>query len=93
MVERIERRARRRAPAPAGALAVTLVLAAAWAVAGAAAARQLPSPAASPTEIRPLLLGTEVPTVAVRGIDGEDADLRAVVAGKPTLLVFYRGGW
>lgn len=71
---------------------MTLVLAA-WAVAGPVVARQLPSPAASPTEIRPLLLGSEVPSVAVRDVDGKDADLRAVVAGKPTLLVFYRGGW
>jgi hypothetical protein len=65
-------------------------------VAGAtapAAARQLATPAPSATEIRPLLLGAEVPAAPVRGLDGEATDLRSVVLGKPTLLLFYRGGW
>ena len=40
-----------------------------------------------------MLLGSEVPAAEVRGLDGEATDLRAIVAGKKTLLVLYRGGW
>lgn len=63
------------------------------ALASPALARQLDAPASSPTAIRPLLLGSEVPAAQVQTLDGEAADLRAIVAGKPSLLLFYRGGW
>jgi hypothetical protein len=56
-------------------------------------ARQLAAPASAPTEIRPLLIGAEVPSVEVRDIDGRPVELSALVDGKRTLLIFYRGGW
>lgn len=49
--------------------------------------------AASAEEIRPLLVGSAVPSVTVRTIDGTEVDLREVVLQKPSVLVFYRGGW
>jgi hypothetical protein len=48
---------------------------------------------ASATEIRPLLLGTEVPAVEVLGLDGKPVDLRAVIGSKDAVVIFYRGGW
>lgn len=73
-----------------GILAVLTTLAA---VAIPAAARQLAAPASAPHEIRPLLIGSDVPSAEVRDVEGRPVDLRALVAGKPTLLLFYRGGW
>ncbi len=46
-----------------------------------------------PKEIRVLPAGIAAPDAAVRRIDGEKTRLSALLAGKPTLLVFYRGGW
>jgi hypothetical protein len=86
-------RPRRRALESCRALAGIAALVFVGSFAGPAAARQLAAPAAAATEIRPLLLGSEVPPASVRSLEGEDADLRSIVAGKPTLLVFYRGGW
>jgi hypothetical protein len=73
--------------------AISLLVVSICLAAGSSFARQLASPASSPTEIRPLLIGSEVPSAEVRSVDGRAADLREIVLGKPTLLLFYRGGW
>lgn len=49
--------------------------------------------APSPAEAKPLPVGAKVPAAMVQTVDGADLDLAAVVAQKPTLLIFYRGGW
>ena len=49
--------------------------------------------AASAEQVRPLLLGSKMPEVALRTTDGKQTSLRAQVDGKPAILVFYRGGW
>jgi hypothetical protein len=49
--------------------------------------------ARSPTEVHPLLVGAAAPSAQVRAPDGTAADLREVVTEKPTVLLFYRGGW
>lgn len=46
-----------------------------------------------PEDISPLLVGETIPDVKLLGMAGESVDLKAEVAKKPTLLVFYRGGW
>lgn len=46
-----------------------------------------------PTDVRPLLLGSTLPDVQLRTVQGEAVRLAKVVDGKPALLVFYRGGW
>lgn len=68
------------------ALAVLLLTASS----GWAAAAEL---AAAATEIRPILLGSKMPNVALRTVAGEPTTLAAQVGGKPAILVFYRGGW
>ena len=49
--------------------------------------------ASSPEAAKPLPVGAAVPTAMVRDVAGAELDLAAEVAGKPTLLVFYRGSW
>lgn len=45
------------------------------------------------TKVTPLLINSIIPDVSVKNIDGETLALRDVVSEKPTLLIFYRGGW
>lgn len=45
------------------------------------------------SEVSPILTGTQIPDVAVRNTQGESVSLRQMVSKKPTVLVFYRGGW
>ena len=49
------------------------------------------APSAEATE--PLAKGDSVPKVTLHTIDGEAVDLAAMVAEKPTALIFYRGSW
>src|ERR1700749_3093626 len=46
-----------------------------------------------PTGIRPLLIGESIPAVVVPDAGGKSYDLNAKIIEKPTILVFYRGGW
>ena len=47
----------------------------------------------SPSDICPLLVGESIPAVTLKTPDGQDVDLKAAISQKPTLLIFYRGGW
>lgn len=48
----------------------------------------------SPTDIRPLVVGSAIPVCAsLRLPDGTTTGLAAVLQGRPTVLVFYRGDW
>jgi peroxiredoxin len=49
--------------------------------------------AQSPDTVRPLLNGMTVPAISVLDQAGKTVDLTAVIKQKPTVLVFYRGGW
>ncbi len=49
--------------------------------------------AAKADAARPLVAGATAPAVTVKTADGADFDLGAALAEKPTVLVFYRGGW
>jgi len=50
-------------------------------------------PASSPETVRPLLPGMKVPEVSIGNLDGETVSISQVLSGKPTVLIFYRGGW
>ncbi len=47
----------------------------------------------SPGQVRPLMVGASVPAAQLKTAAGEDFDIGSAVAAKPTILVFYRGGW
>ena len=49
--------------------------------------------AAAPEQVHPVLIGHQVADLALRDDQGESASLLAVISGKPTVMVFYRGGW
>jgi peroxiredoxin len=54
------------------------------------------NPTAYPTkaeDISPLLVGEKIPALTLKDVDGKDIDLNKAIAEKPTILVFYRGGW
>ncbi|MXV15803.1 peroxiredoxin-like family protein [Hufsiella ginkgonis] len=46
-----------------------------------------------PQDISPLLIGESIPKLVLPKSSGEPFDLNLAVAAKPTILVFYRGGW
>ena len=41
----------------------------------------------------PLKVGDAAPAVTVTALDGSSFDLGRAIAAKPTILIFYRGGW
>jgi len=59
----------------------------------AAASNAEPRAYASPEEVKPLAVGSAVPSVALQRVSGESVDLATLVAERGALLVFYRGGW
>jgi peroxiredoxin len=49
--------------------------------------------ASSAQEAKPIEVGTTAPDAGLRDLDGNDVTLHAIVAEKPTVLIFYRGSW
>lgn len=46
-----------------------------------------------PEDIAPLLNGEAIPDVMLKDASGKEVDLNTIVSEKPTILIFYRGGW
>lgn len=44
-------------------------------------------------DISPLLIGEVIPSTEVQDVDGTKIDILEVVKKRPTVLLFYRGGW
>lgn len=66
---------------------------AAFALATATVAVPAAELASAPDQVRPVLLGSKLPDVPLRTVDGAETTLARQLAGKPAILVFYRGGW
>ena len=49
--------------------------------------------ATSAEAICPVLVGSGVPELVLRGVDGKVFNLNEAIKNKPTVLIFYRGGW
>ncbi|HEX8551994.1 MAG TPA: peroxiredoxin-like family protein [Abditibacteriaceae bacterium] len=47
----------------------------------------------SANDVRPILIGSTLPKIALRDATGKAFDLNVEVATKPAVLIFYRGGW
>lgn len=45
------------------------------------------------SEVTPLLNGMQVPNITVKTADGDPLSLLALLMQKPSVIVFYRGGW
>jgi peroxiredoxin len=44
-------------------------------------------------DIHPLLVGMSVPNVVLTNVQGKEVKLYSLLEKKPTVLIFYRGGW
>jgi len=49
--------------------------------------------ATSAEKVNPILISSTIPDVSVKTTDGNTVNLRNLVSKKPTIFVFYRGGW
>lgn len=47
----------------------------------------------SPKEVCPLMPGMSVPAATLQATDGSEVNLAEAVRERPSILVFYRGGW
>jgi peroxiredoxin len=47
----------------------------------------------SPNDVSPLLIGEEIPDVKLADLNGSNIGLKDITKKKPTVLIFYRGGW
>lgn len=47
----------------------------------------------SPESVCPLLPGAQTPDSVVRDLDGKVQSLKDLISEKPTVLIFFRGGW
>ena len=49
--------------------------------------------AGNAADTSPLKTGETLPNVTLKNVNGEAVDLNNLVSQKPTVLIFYRGGW
>ncbi len=68
---------------------IMFILACSWSLA-AAASKPVPD---SPEGTKPISVGEQLPALTLKGLDAKPVDLNALVAKKPTILIFYRGSW
>ncbi|MBU1101510.1 MAG: AhpC/TSA family protein [Bacteroidetes bacterium] len=47
----------------------------------------------NPEDIKPILVGTQLPELLVKTPTGSNFDVTESVKEKPTILIFFRGGW
>jgi peroxiredoxin len=47
----------------------------------------------APEKVEPIAKGVPVPDVMLRTVDGKSFSLKAETKAKPTVIIFYRGGW
>lgn len=52
-----------------------------------------PQPPTDAAKVQPLRAGQKAPAAILRRPDGQKADVAALYGRKPTVLIFYRGGW
>ena len=69
---------------------LTLTLLSNLSLAHANSANQI---APSAEDAEPIAVGTGAPDAHLRDLDGKEVTLHAIIAGKSTVLIFYRGSW
>ena len=47
----------------------------------------------SAEKVCPLLVGAETPSVSLIRRDGSPCELAELIKTKPSIIIFYRGGW
>lgn len=51
------------------------------------------SAAKSSDQICPILVGEKIPSASLKSVNNNEVNLIKLISKKPTLLIFYRGGW
>lgn len=46
-----------------------------------------------PEDAKPLKVGAKAPEVNMISVEGKSTALKQILGGKPSIIVFYRGGW
>lgn len=49
--------------------------------------------AEQPDQICPILIGESIPDLVLKDVTAKEVELKAVLAQKPSIVIFYRGGW
>jgi len=49
--------------------------------------------AEAPEDISPLLIGENFPEKSLQDVEGNAVELKSLFAEKPSVVIFYRGGW
>ncbi len=60
---------------------------------GSQATADSPKIANAPDEICPILISSPLPAITLQSLDGKSFDLNRAIADKPTILIYFRGGW
>jgi peroxiredoxin len=47
----------------------------------------------SAENVYPLLVGAEIPSMSLTRRDGSPCELAELIKTKPSVIIFYRGGW
>lgn len=71
----------------------SLFLVVSFAQAGTESSGAVKTVPAKAEEVQPVLAGQIFPAAQLKGSDGSAVETGALLAGKPAVLIFYRGGW
>lgn len=71
----------------------TLILFTAFSLTFAFQASAQDSYAEEASDVQPILTGTTIPNATVKTVDGDAVKIKDLISQKPTVLIFYRGGW
>lgn len=47
----------------------------------------------TPEEAKPLKVGEKIPDLTVQSLDSSKEEIRSIISEKPSVILFYRGGW
>ncbi|MBY0425150.1 MAG: AhpC/TSA family protein, partial [Cytophagales bacterium] len=47
----------------------------------------------SPQEVKPLHVGDSIPNINIKDLNENSVSLRDLIRERPTVIIFYRGGW
>ncbi len=74
----------------ASSIVLTLSIASLFSTHAFAADQSVPTDA---NKVCPIKVGQNIPSIELQDVNGKKVSLNAEIAKKPTILIFYRGGW
>lgn len=49
--------------------------------------------AKSASDVCPIKIGSEIPSAIIKTIEGNEVNIKEMIKGKKSIIIFYRGGW